>query len=217
VDFGPVEQTNDNGFQDSVTNRQLNKSVDPADVSRRSVISMLYELPFGRGKWLNPNNVVLSKIVGGWQLNMINVIQNGAPLTVRGATNFAADRPNSTGQSAALDNPTRTAWFRTDVFVNPPDYELGNVGRTIPDVRHPGAVNFDISLLKETTIRERFRVEFRAEAFNIANHVNLGLADDNFVPGTDGKNRSSTFGTVNSARDARIVQLGMKVIVEFPG
>jgi outer membrane receptor protein involved in Fe transport len=212
VDFGPVEQTNDNGFQDSVTNRQLNKSVDPADVSRRSVISMLYELPFGRGKWLNPNNVVLSKIVGGWQLNMINVIQNGAPLTVRGATNFAADRPNSTGQSAALDNPTRTAWFRTDVFVNPPDYELGNVGRTIPDVRHPGAVNFDISLLKETTIRERFRVEFRAEAFNIANHVNLGLADDNFVPGTDGKNRSSTFGTVNSARDARIVQLGMKVI-----
>jgi hypothetical protein len=98
------------------------------------------------------------------------------------------------------------------VFLNPPDYQLGNVGRTIPDVRHPGAINFDVSLIKETTFRERYRVEFRAEAFNISNHVNLGLADDNFVPGTDGKNRSSTFGTVNSARDARIVQLGLKVI-----
>jgi hypothetical protein len=212
VDFGPVEQTNENGFQDSITNRQLNKSVDPADVSQRSVISLLYELPFGKGKWLNPDNIVLSKIIGGWQVNMINVLQTGAPLTVRGASNFAADRPNSTGTSAKLDNPTRAAWFRTDVFVNPPDYELGNVGRTIPDVRHPGAVNFDVSLIKETTFRERLRIEFRAEAFNIANHVNLGLADDNFVPGTDGRNRSSTFGTVNSARDARIVQLGLKVI-----
>jgi len=212
VDFGPVEQTNENGFQDSVSNRQLNKSVDPADVSQRSVISLLYELPFGRGKWLNPGNIVLNKIVGGWQVNMINVLQTGVPLTVRGANNFAADRPNSTGTSARIDNPTRTAWFRTDVFVNPPEYELGDVGRTLPDARHPGAVNFDISMIKETTFRERFRVEFRAEAFNIANHVNLGLADDNFLPGTDGRNRSSTFGTVNSARDARIVQLGLKVI-----
>ncbi len=212
VDFGPVEQTNDNGFQDSLTNRQLNKSVDPADVSQRSVISLLYELPFGRGKLFNPANLVFNKIVSGWQVNMINVIQTGIPLTVRGANNFAADRPNSTGQSAKVDHPTRANWFRTDVFVNPPEYELGNVGRTTPDVRHPGAINFDISLLKSTTVAERFRVEFRAEAFNIANHVNLGLADDNFVPGTDGKNRSSTFGTVNSARDARIVQLGLKLI-----
>ncbi|MCX6607975.1 MAG: TonB-dependent receptor [Acidobacteria bacterium] len=212
VDFGPVEQTNENGFQDSLTNRKLNKSVDPADVSQRSVTSLLYELPFGRGKMFNPSNVVINKVVSGWQVNMINVIQTGVPLTVRGANNFAADRPNSTGQSAKLDNPTRTSWFRTDVFVNPPDYELGNVGRTTPDVRHPGAINFDISLLKSTTFAERFRLEFRAEAFNIANHVNLGLADDNFVPGTDGKNRSSTFGTVNSARDARIVQLGLKLI-----
>ena len=38
------------------------------------------------------------------------------------------------------------------------------------------------------------------------------LDPHDFVPGTDGRNRSSTFGTVNSARDARIVQLGMKVI-----
>jgi len=212
IDFGPVEQTNENGFQDGFTNRQLNKSVDAADVAQRSVISALWELPFGKGKAFNPSNVVLEKIVGGWQFNMINVIQTGIPLTVRGANNFAADRPNSTGVSAKLDNPIRTAWFRTDVFVNPPDFELGNVGRTIPDVRHPGAMNFDFSMIKNTAITERIRLEFRAEAFNAFNRVNLGLADDNFNPGPDGRNRSSTFGTVNSARDARIGQLALKVI-----
>jgi len=212
VDFGPVEQTNENGFQDGFTNRKLNKSVDAADVAQRSVISLLYELPFGAGKALSSSNGVVNKIIGGWQLNMINVIQSGIPLTVRGASNFAADRPNSTGVSPRIDNPKRTQWFRTDVFVNPPDFELGNVGRTIPDVRHPGAVNFDFSMIKSTAVTERVKVELRVEAFNAFNRVNLGLADDTFVPGPDGRNRSSTFGTVNSARDARIGQLAVKVI-----
>ncbi|MBM3735416.1 MAG: hypothetical protein FJW39_06475 [Acidobacteria bacterium] len=212
VDFGPVEQTNENGFQDGFTNRKLNKALDPADVAQRSVVSVLYELPFGKGKLFAPSNAVAEKIVGGWQLNLINVIQSGIPLTVRGANNFAADRPNSTGVSARLDGAVRTNWFRTDVFVNPPEFELGNVGRTLPDARHPGAVNFDVSLIKNTSITERIRLEFRAEAFNVANRVNLGLADDNFSPGADGRNRSSTFGTVNSARDARIGQLALKVI-----
>jgi hypothetical protein len=73
-------------------------------------------------------------------------------------------------------------------------------------------VNFDVSLIKNTYIKERFRVEFRAESFNIENRVNLGLANDTFSAGPDRRNISSTFGTVNSSRDARIVQLAMKVI-----
>ncbi|MBM3724527.1 MAG: TonB-dependent receptor [Acidobacteria bacterium] len=212
VDFGAIEQTNENGFQDGLFNRRMNRAVDPADVAQRAVISVLYELPFGPGKALNPGNIVLRKIVSGWQINTIGVMQSGIPLTVRGATNFAADRPNSTGVSSKLDDRTRERWFNTQAFVNPPEFTLGNVGRTIPDARHPGAVNFDLSLIKNTTFLERFRVEFRAEAFNFTNRVNLGLADDNFVAGTDGRNRSATFGTVNSARDARIIQFGLKVI-----
>jgi hypothetical protein len=212
VDFGVIEQTNENGFQDGLFNRRMNRAVDPADVAQRGVVSVLYELPFGKGKRIQPQNAVLGKLVGGWQLNVIGVTQSGIPLTVRGANNFAADRPNSTGQSARVDNPTRTRWFNTEVFVNPPDFTLGNVGRSLPDARHPGAVNFDLSAIKNTTILERVTVEFRAEAFNSTNRVNLGLSDDNFVPGPDGRNRSATFGTVNSAREARIVQFGLKVI-----
>ena len=170
VDFGPIEQVAGgtggvefNGFQDALYNRKANRSVDPADVSQRLVTSALYELPFGPGKRWNPASGVLSRIVGGWQINLISVMQSGIPLTVRGASNFQADRPNSTGRSAELPGDQRSAqrWFDTAQFVNPPDFTFGNVGRTIPDVRHPGTMNFDGSLIKDTQITERVRLQFR--------------------------------------------------------
>jgi hypothetical protein len=96
--------------------------------------------------------------------------------------------------------------------VNPPNFTLGNVGRSIPDARHPGAVNIDFSVIKDTRITERFSLQFRAEMFNMPNHVNLGLADDTFGAGPDGRNARAQFGTITSSRDARIIQLGLKLI-----
>ena len=212
IDFGPVEQTNDNGFQDGLYNRRLEKAVDPTDVARRSVISLIYELPFGLGKRWNPGNGIARKMVSGWQVNLINVAQTGVPLTVRGANNFQADRPNSTGVSAQLDTRTPQRWFDTSQFVNPPAFTVGNVGRTIPDVRHPGAFNIDFSMIKDTQITERIKLQFRAEVFNLSNRVNYGLANDSFGAGPDGRNASATFGTIASSRDARIGQLALKVI-----
>ena len=109
------------------------------------------------------------------------------------------------------------------MFVNPADFTFGNVGRVLPDVRTPGTVNFDLSLIKDTFITERVNVQFRAEAFNFLNHVNLGGRGDffstvaagldtRFRAGPDGKNRSATFGTIISAQAARIVQFGLKII-----
>jgi len=211
VDFGAVEQTNDNGFQNGLYNRRAERAVDPADVSRRGVLSLVYELPFGQGKRMNPANGALRKLVGGWQVNTITVVQNGVPLTVRGASNFQADRPNSTGVSAKLDGGTAQRWFDTSQFVNPPNFTFGNVGRTIPNVRHPGAFNIDFSVIKDTQLTERFKLQFRAEAFNLTNRVNLGLANDNFGAGPDGRNASAAFGTIISSRDARVGQLALKL------
>jgi hypothetical protein len=214
VNFGPVEQVNENGFQNGLYNRAIERSVDPADVSRRLVISGVYELPFGQGRRFDPNNTALRKIVGGWQVNVIGVMQNGVPITVRGASNFQANRPNSTGVSAKLPRGERTIeqWFDTRQFVNPPDFTFGNVGRVLPDVRHPGAVNWDLSMIKDTRIGERFNVQFRAEAFNFLNQTNYRLANDGFSAGPDGFNASGSFGTINAARDARVIQLGLKLI-----
>ena len=210
VNFGPVEQTNENGFQNGLYDRQLQRSIDPTDVAKRAVISLLYQLPFGKN-----SSSALSKLIGGWQINSIGVMQDGLPLIVRGASNFGANRPNSTGQSARLSSPTVDRWFDTGAFVNPPDFTFGNVGRALPDVRGPGTVNFDLSLIKDTYIGERLNIQFRAEAFNFLNHVNLGGrngVNTRFVPGRDGLNSSATFGTIVSARDARVIQFGLKVI-----
>ena len=211
VNFGPVEQTNERSFQNGLFDRQANKSVDPTDVSSRGVLSILYELPFGKN-----SSPALRKIIGGWQINSIGVMQTGIPLIIRGASNFQANRPNSTGSSAKLSNPTRELWFDRDAFVNPPDFTFGNVGRVLPDVRTPGTVNFDLSLMKDTFVGERVNVQFRVEAFNFLNHVNLGgrrnAPNTTFRAGPGGKNRSANFGRVLDARDARIIQFGLKII-----
>ena len=207
VNFGPVEQVNENGFQNGLYDRQASRSVDPTDVARRAVISVLYELPFGEGL-----SGAAKKLLSGWQINSVGVMQTGVPLIVRGADNEQANRPNSTGESAKLSNPTRERWFNTDVFVNPPLYTYGDLGRVLPDVRTPGTVNFDLSLMKDTFVGERLNIQFRAEAFNFMNQVNLRAPNTSFSAGADGLNRSATFATIASARDARVVQFGLKLI-----
>lgn len=212
VDFGPIEQTNIWNFQNGKFDRRQERSVDPTDVSQRAVLSLIYELPFGRGKpWANSAGFA-DRFIGGWQLNTIGVIQAGLPVVVRGASNFLADRPNSTGQSARLEKRARERWFDTTQFANPPNYTFGDLGRSLPDVRTPGTVNWDLSVIKNTTVTERFTVQFRAESFNFLNHVNLGAPNASFVAGPDGRNRSGNFGVITSARDARVTQLALRLV-----
>lgn len=201
-----------NGYQNGKYDRAVDRGLDPRDVSQRGVISALYELPFGKGKHWAPGNPVLSRVAGGWQINAIGTMQTGRPLSVSGASNFLANRPNSTGTSAKLDNATANEWFDTRQFVNPPNFTYGNLGRVLPDVREPGIVNWDISMVKNTELTERVNLQFRAESFNTLNHVNLGRPNTSFSPGPDGYNRSGTFGVITSADDGRIVQFGMKLI-----
>lgn len=211
IDFGGVEQATIFGYQNGKFDRRAERSPDPTDVADRLVISGVYELPFGRGKLFDAGGGFVNGLIGGWQINAIATIQSGLPLVVRGANNFAADRPNLVG-NAKLDNPTARKWFNTDAFVNPPLYTYGTVGRVVPGVLTPGTINFDLSLIKDTRIRERVKLQFRVEAFNAFNHVNLGLPNGTFTAGADGKNANPSFGVITSARDARIVQFGLKLI-----
>lgn len=205
-------EQNDIGYQDGLYNRKENKSLDPLDIAQRAVVSVVYELPFGPGKWYNPSNAAMKRIVGGWQISSIGQMQTGQPLMIRGASNQMANRPNSTGKSAKLDNPSAQRWFDTTVFVNPPDFTFGNVGRTLPDVRAPGTFNWDLSAIKNTGITERVNLQFRAEAFNFMNSVNLRPPNQSFSAGPTGQNASATFGTITGARDARSIQFGLKLL-----
>jgi len=104
-----------------------------------------------------------------------------------------------------------------DAFVQNPVGTYGNVGRNAE--RGPGLFNFDLALNRTFKLSERFRLQARAEAFNILNHTNFVGA---FAPagqpagasfGTLSTNLSSSnFGQVTGAYDPRILQFAMKVI-----
>ncbi|MBM3758749.1 MAG: TonB-dependent receptor [Acidobacteria bacterium] len=206
VNFGPIEQASIVGYQNGKFNRAAERSVDPSDVAQRATISLVYELPFGK------DQKGINKLIGGWQVNTIGIMQTGIPLVVTGANNQRANRPDSTGKSPAIDNPTAQRWFDTTAFVNPAPFTFGNVGRTIPDVRTPGTKNFDLSFIKNTRIVERFNLQFRTEMFNFMNNVNLGAPNAAFSPGPSGFNQSGNFGVITSARDARTIQLSLKLM-----
>jgi hypothetical protein len=80
--------------------------------------------------------------------------------------------------------------------------QFGSEGRNA--VRGPGISNIDVSLLKTFDIAERARLQFRAECFNLANHANFGIPDDDVA--------SPNFGRVLEAGAPRLVQFGIKLI-----
>jgi hypothetical protein len=206
------EQATITGYQNGKYARSAERSLDPTDVSQRMVLTGLFELPFGRGKRFHIANKVVNKFIAGWQLNTITTLQTGAPLRVTGANNNLADRPNSTGSSAAIEGASLRQWLNPQAFINPPTYTYGNIGRTLPDVRAPGVINIDASVMKDFKLRERLKLQFRAEGFNVPNHVNYLFPSTSFQASRDGTNGNTNFGRITSARSSRNGQFGLKLI-----
>jgi len=199
------------GYQNN-NDRKSERAVSAQEVAQRLVLSYVYELPFGPGKsWLSAGRV-WGRVFGGWQVNGITVLQSGQPLTLTTASNPTVGRigsgslrPDNNGRSARLSGPVKDRlerYFDTSVFSQPAAWMFGNTSRTLPDVRAPGDINLDFSLVKNTRVLERHNVQFRAEFFSLLNRPNFGDPGQGF--GTP------TFGVISSAGGARIVQFGLK-------
>ena len=195
-------------------NRRLERAIDQDDVSQRLVISGVYELPFGKGKqFLAGVNSITQAVLGGWQVNGIATAQTGFPLRVRGANNFTGIAWPNVLADPSLPGGQRTAqkWFNTEVFRNPDDFTIGNIGRTLPNTRSPGLFDVSFSGFKEFRIRERVNLEFRGELFNALNRVNLNTPNSSFTPNRAGVNTNANFGAVTSSLNARSIQLGLRL------
>lgn len=195
-------------------NRRLDRALDQFDVSQRMVISGVWELPFGKGKplWSNVSGPA-NHLVGGWQLNTASTIQTGVPLMVRGANNFTGiNWPNVIGDpELARSERSILRWFDTSVFQNPPDWTLGNVPRTLPNVRGPGIFDINFSAFKTFAPKEGTVLEFRAEMFNALNWVNYNNPNTSFSPNRQGVNTNPNFGRIVGAGPARRIQLGLRL------
>jgi len=137
---------------------------------------------------------------------------------VRGASNGLADRPDLLRVPDLPDNFTDpnpqlgVPWFDPAAFINPALYVFGNTPRAISQFRNPDAVIIDLSVFKNFNPSEKWKLQFRAEAFNALNHVNLGFPNTSFNAGANGLNSNASFGRITAARDPRQMQFGLKLI-----
>ncbi len=198
----------------NIYDRRAERAISPNDISQRLVFSYIYELPFGRGRLLGRDwNRVADALLGGWQINGITTFQTGFPLSIDAPNTCncfnSALRPNISG-SAELSGPVverLTRYFDTSVFSQPAQFSFGNAPRTLPDVRAPGMRNWDFSLFKHFRARERWSVQFRAEAFNLFNTPQFGAPNQGFG------NLGRGFGEITSqANSPRQVQFALKVL-----
>jgi len=153
--------------QDSY-NLRGDRGLSDFDARHRVSVNWIYDLPFHG-----------NKLVEGWELAGITQSQSGNPIQILasnafvGFTGTATLRPDLIGPVQILRNPRQ--WFTATSFAQPGTTaapHFGSLGRNV--VIGPRFNNTDFSVIKNTKISEKFRVQFRAEIFDIFNHPNFG-------------------------------------------
>lgn len=198
------------------------------DIKLNNVTSVVYQLPFGKGRQFGSNwNPVLDAVAGGWELNSINTAHTGQPIDLAYYTTPAAIdvtglqndyrgqaeiRPNVSGLAQSLTTSqminnyfgvATTPGGPGYVFTQPtPQNPFGNLGRNA--FRAPNFEQWDLALDKTFHLAERFNLQFRSEFFNILNKTNFLIPDPRL--------NDAAFGTIRSTYPSRQIQLAMKLL-----
>ena len=204
------------GLPQNFNNWSGEKSLISYDVPQILVLSYVLDLPIGKGRRLLGNvSGVADKLISGWGVNGVTMLEKGFPLDVLAqptslSTNFGAGtpRPNVVaGCSKIPDGSSQSRisqWFNTSCFSQPNTFGFGSEARTDPNIRQPGMANYDFTLFKNTQITERFKLQYRAEFFNIFNRVQFGPPGNTL--GT------AQFGVVSSQINSqRLIQMGLRL------
>ncbi len=208
----------------------------PGVGDRRHVFTanFVWELP-----WFS-NQQGIGRLLGGWQVSGIQTFQTGLPATVQSNQLFdptgagclgpspCVFRANQVGDPNLGEPRSFENWFNGAAFANPglsfsascptfpaptssvpADCAAFMAQTTVPterpgSLRLPGFWRTDLSLYKNIRFTERFSGQLRFESFNTFNHTNP-ICCNSFTT------NSATFNTIRSARDPRILQLGMKL------
>jgi hypothetical protein len=199
-----------NGFMNAY-NRRLDRGLSGNSVIHRSITSVVYELPFGKGRSIPIANPLVNNVLGGWTIGYIGEFRTGPPLGVNEQVNLTnafspSNRPNVVGNptiSASRSRGEQVArWFDTSAFAAPPQFTFGNAGRITGFAA--GAVALDLSVLKDFSFLERYTLQFRMEMLNFINTPNFGLP--NVARG------NAAFGRITTLVDgnqSRITQFGL--------
>ena len=143
----------------------------------------------------------------GWQLSSIVRIQSGSYFTVTSGFNTALrsgidnDRADQIVSDPYLPNKGVSGWLNPAAFVRPAN---GFWGSASQNIQGPGSITINAGVTRSFAITEGQTVQFRAEAFNLPNHMN----PNNPITALNNQN----FGKIFTAKDPRIMQLALKYI-----
>jgi len=166
-----------NGYQ-HLELRGLDRGFSGNDIRNRFIGSMVYELPFGKGRKFGIENGALNAIAGGWGLGVIAEFRDGAPFGVVENTNRSntfshAQRPNLLGSLERLngwrDNVKGSTYFDTGLFESPGRGVFGTAPRNV--CCGPGFSGVDLSVHKWFNFTERYKLQYRADIYNLANRA----------------------------------------------
>lgn len=171
------------------------------------VTSYVLDLPFGPGrKWLSGLRGAGAAIAGGWQVAGIVQALSGAPFspsfvtTVQGSV---GGRPDAIAGAAVYPGERSIdRWFNASAFAIPRDFTFGNAGYN--QIWGPGQFNWDASLVKSFTFRERMALQLRLEAFSALNNPQFGNPSALIT-------NPAVVGRITSAGGNRTIQIGGKL------
>jgi len=209
----------------TMRNGELNYGPTPFDQRQVFIAYGLYQLPVGKGKYFNINNPVLNKIFGNWTVGSTNTIASGNPVAFSGGRstfNTTATDGVVFGNGLTLQQLVQRTGDQTTGFVkscnciqtNVSDIRLAN-GAPNPAYLAPAqqagvwaaplyytgktTIALNLSLQKEVTIRERWRLGFYADSTNWLNHP---FFSQGAITTT-----GTTFGNITSAGGTRSILL----------
>ena len=222
-------RTYDNGLSDGLGSelsapyfplpnwQNLDWSLSQINLNQSFTGSVIYDLPFGKGKAFGSSwNDLTNAVLGGYQVTLIERISSGFPVPLIDSNNASGAAFNSGGDSYNFNRPDQVSgknpyaadhgqhqWINPGAFAAPAAGELGNASR-VPVVG-PDFVNSDFSLIKQFSLpRREMGLNFRAEFFNLFNHTQYGMPVNDI--------NASGFGAVNSTvNNPRLIQLALKL------
>jgi hypothetical protein len=172
-------------------------------------MTLIAESPFGAGKhWATGG--IEGKVLGGWKLEAVSTLRSGTPFTIT-ASNTTLNAVGSTQfgncNSTPVDQGNIYQWYNPSAFSAPAAGKIGNCGTN--NLWGPSLLNADVGLARTFPIRERYKLEFRTEIFNISNTPHHSNPNGNVSSGTF----MQALGIANTGRegiDQRTVQFSLR-------
>ena len=202
-----------NNLPENSYNLRPERSLLPNDVPQAFVATWVYDLPLGAGHRIGGDNPIARSLLGGWTVSAVQRYQTGTPLQIYQDNNLpifnSVQRPNVvTGQEpqskigVSSFNASVDRRINVNAFSAAPPFTFGDSKPTLGDLRQFAVLQEDVTVKKQFSLSERWKLELSGQSFNIANrHWFTSIVTDI---------SSSSFGKAGGSSDGRYVQLGAK-------